>query len=78
MSSVFVASQSAGCFFLRSHEQAKGECDWVVMTSVFVASQSGCFFLRVIDLFNLLKKKNLSINLFQSSVKSFQKNPEHQ
>ena len=27
-----------------SHEQAKTECDWVVMSSVFVASQSSCFF----------------------------------
>jgi hypothetical protein len=24
-------------------EQAKSECDWVVMTSAFVASQSGFF-----------------------------------
>jgi hypothetical protein len=23
-------------------EQAKSECDWMVMTSVFVSSQSGC------------------------------------
>ncbi len=29
------------CF---SREQAKSECDWVVMSSVFVASQSSCFF----------------------------------
>ncbi len=28
-----------------SHEQAKSECDWLVMSSVFVASQSSCFFL---------------------------------
>ena len=28
-------------FFWR--EKAKSECDWVVMTSVFVASQSHCF-----------------------------------
>jgi nitric oxide reductase large subunit len=28
-------------FFWR--EQAKSECDWVVMSSVFVASQSHCF-----------------------------------
>ncbi len=28
-----------------SREQAKSECDWVVMSSVFVASQSSCFFL---------------------------------
>ena len=27
-----------------SREQAKGECDWVVMLSVFVPSQSSCFF----------------------------------
>ncbi len=27
-----------------SREQAKSECDWLVMTSVFVASQSSCFF----------------------------------
>ena len=26
-------------------EQAKSECDWAVMSSVFVASQSSCFFL---------------------------------
>ena len=28
-----------------SREQAKSQCDWLVMSSVFVASQSGCFFL---------------------------------
>ncbi len=28
-----------------SHEQAKSECDWLVMSSVFVASQSSHFFL---------------------------------
>ncbi len=28
-----------------SREQAKNECDWLVMTSVFVTSQSSCFFL---------------------------------
>ncbi len=28
-----------------SREQAKSECDWVVISSVFVASQSSCFFL---------------------------------
>ena len=27
-----------------SREEAKSECDWVVMSSVFVASQSSCFF----------------------------------
>ena len=29
-----------------SREQAKRECGWVVMSSVFVASQSSCFFPR--------------------------------
>ncbi len=28
-----------------SREQAKSDCDWLMMTSVFVASQSSCFFL---------------------------------
>ena len=28
-----------------SREQTKSECDWLVMSSVFVASQSSCFFL---------------------------------
>jgi hypothetical protein len=28
-----------------SREQAKHECDWLAMSSVFVASQSGWFFL---------------------------------
>ena len=28
-----------------SREQAESECDWVMMSSVFVVSQSGCFFL---------------------------------
>jgi hypothetical protein len=28
-----------------SREQVKSECDWVVMASVFVASQSDCFFI---------------------------------
>jgi hypothetical protein len=28
-----------------SREQAKSDCDWVVMSSVFVASQSSCLFL---------------------------------
>ena len=27
-----------------SREQAKNECDWLVMSSVFVANQSSCFF----------------------------------
>ncbi len=27
-----------------SREQVKSECDWMVMSSVFVASQSSCFF----------------------------------
>jgi hypothetical protein len=26
-------------------EQAKSECDWVVMSSVFVTNKSSCFFL---------------------------------
>ncbi len=30
--------------FFRANKQ-KNECDWVVMSSVFVASQSSCFFL---------------------------------
>jgi hypothetical protein len=30
---------------LLGREQAKRECDWLVMSSVFVASQSGCSFL---------------------------------
>ncbi len=30
---------------IRSREQAKSECDWLVMSSVFVTSQSSCFFL---------------------------------
>ena len=30
---------------LFSREQAKSECDWVVMLSVIVASQPSCFFL---------------------------------
>jgi uroporphyrinogen-III synthase len=28
-----------------SREQEKGECDWLMMTSLFVVSQSSCFFL---------------------------------
>ncbi len=28
-----------------SREQAKSECYWLVMSSVFVASESSCFFL---------------------------------
>ena len=32
-----------GNFF--SREQAKSECDWLVMSSVFLAGQSSCFFL---------------------------------
>jgi hypothetical protein len=27
------------------HEQAKSECDWMVMSSVFVTNKSSCFFL---------------------------------
>ena len=28
-----------------SREQAKSECDWLVMSSVFLTGQSGCFSL---------------------------------
>jgi hypothetical protein len=38
-----------------SREQAKGECDWLVLSSVFVASQSSCFFLRSREKINQLE-----------------------
>jgi hypothetical protein len=39
----FASANEYICF---SREQAKSGCDWVVMLSVFVASQSSCFLLR--------------------------------
>ena len=39
------------CF---SREQVKSECDWRVMTSVFVVSQSSCFFLCLCEQIRLL------------------------
>ncbi len=38
-------------------EQAKSECDWVVMSSVFVASQSSCFFLCSSERIGLVENK---------------------
>ena len=40
-----IATQQHVCWRFFSREQAKCECDWLVMSSVFVASQSSCFFL---------------------------------
>jgi hypothetical protein len=66
-----------------SREQVKSECDWVVMSSVFVASQSSCFFLcsreqiRLVE--NRLKKTiaqyfplngNSPLSLFSTHRKS--------
>ncbi len=47
-----------GEFF--SREQAKSECDWLVMSSVFVTSQSSCFFLCSRDNFGPRKNDNKS------------------
>ena len=40
-----ICIKPASTWRIFSREQAKSECDWLVMTSVFVASQSSCFFL---------------------------------
>ena len=40
-----------------SREQAKPECDWLVMASVFVASQSRCFFLCSREKIRLVKNR---------------------
>jgi hypothetical protein len=41
-----------------SREQAtKIECDWVVMTTAFVVSQSGCFFLRSREQIRLVENR---------------------
>jgi hypothetical protein len=43
-----VLTQVGSAFFYFSKgslEQAETECDWLVMSSVFVASQSGCLSL---------------------------------
>jgi hypothetical protein len=49
-----IVTMRATCIFplgddFFSREKAKSECDWVVMTSVFVASQSSCFFPSCIN-----------------------------
>ena len=62
---------------LLAREQAKSECDWLVMTSVFVASKSSCFFLcsreQIRQVENRLNtniklKRTLSLN-FKPSLK---------
>ena len=45
MSWMLWVSKSRSTWRFFSREQAKSKCDWVVMSSVFVASQSSCFFL---------------------------------
>ncbi len=40
-----------------SREQAKSECDWLVMSSVFVPSQSSCFFLCSREQIRLVKNR---------------------
>ena len=53
-----------GDFF--SHEQARSDCDWVVMSSVFFDSQSSCFFhfsreqIRLVE--NRLKVMQLCVS----------------
>ena len=38
-------------------EQAKSECDWLVISSVFVASQSSCFFLCLREQIRLVENQ---------------------
>ena len=42
---------------------AKSECDWLVMSSVFVASQSSCFFLCSREQIGLVENR---LNTFNS------------
>ncbi len=53
-----------------SRDQAKSECDWVMMSSVFVASQSSCFFLcsreQIRPVENRLKSYNAASSTTQS------------
>ncbi len=52
-----------------SREQANSECDWLVMSSVFVASQSSCFFLCSREQIRLVENR-LKVVL-NSGVSSF-------
>ncbi len=68
---ICIASTGLGFYFLEVRSYGKGakarfpqvqsECDWLLMSSVFVASQSSCFFLcsrnqiRLVE--NKLKRK---------------------
>ena len=45
-----------------SREQAKSDCDWMVMSSVFVASQSSCFFLCSREHIRLVENRLYSID----------------
>ena len=45
-----------------SREQAKSQCDWVVMSSVFVASQSNCFFLCSHEQIRLVENSFASVH----------------
>ena len=44
-----------------SREQAKSECDWLVMSSVFVASQSSCFFLCSREQIRLVENRRQTV-----------------
>ena len=50
-----LVSQYLAIFF--SGEQAKSECDLIMMWSVFVASESNCFFLRSRKQISLVKNR---------------------
>jgi hypothetical protein len=51
---VFSVFHSAIIFW---REQARSERDWVVMTSVFLASQSSCFFLSSHEQIHLMENR---------------------
>ena len=50
-----------------SREQAKSECDWLVMSSVFVTSQSSCFFLCSREQIRVVENQLYTVRWFTSS-----------
>ncbi len=51
-----------------SYEQAKSECDWMVMSSVFVTSQPSCFFLCSREQIRLVENRLKAYLLREVSV----------
>ncbi len=54
-----------------SRKQAKSECDWLVMSSVFVTSQSSCFFLCSREQIRLVENRLYTVQFFMQLATQF-------